>query len=121
MKLRTTWTVLPAAALLAGPLWAQTAPTTADQPASLETVVISGVRQAVKSAPDTKKNATGVQISRNAAESNQLLVRDYLIRLRSAAREFGLLADASNPGRSTLRSSRSSTCRPLTSCWIRFC
>lgn len=102
MKLRKSWAVTPAVALLAGPLWAQTAPTASDQPASLETVVVTGVRQAVKSALDTKKNAdqvqdsivaedigklpdnnviealqhvTGVQISRNAAEATQLLIR----------------------------------------------
>ena len=105
MKLRNTWAVTPAVALLAGPLWAQTAQTsqtTSDTPANLETVVVTGVRQAVKSALDTKKNAdqvqdsisaedvgklpdnnviealqhvTGVQISRNAAEADQLLIR----------------------------------------------
>ncbi len=104
MKLRKSWAVTPAVALLAGPLWAQSAPppTASDQPPNLETVVVTGVRQAVKSALDTKKKAdqvqdsivaedigklpdnnviealqhvTGVQISRNAAEANQLLIR----------------------------------------------
>jgi len=104
MKLRKGWAVTPAVVLLAGPLWAQTAPApvASDQPANMETVVVTGVRQAVKSALDTKKNAdqvqdsivaedigklpdnnviealqhvTGVQISRNAAEANQLLIR----------------------------------------------
>lgn len=104
MKLRRRWAVTPAVALLAGPLWAQTAPAPAasDQPANLETVVVTGIRQAVKSALDAKKNAdqvqdsiaaedigklpdnnviealqhvTGVQISRNAAEATQLLIR----------------------------------------------
>ena len=102
MKLRKGWAVTPAVVLLAGPLWAQTAPVASDQPANMETVVVTGVRQAVKSALDTKKNAdqvqdsivaedigklpdnnviealqhvTGVQISRNAAEANQLLIR----------------------------------------------
>jgi iron complex outermembrane recepter protein len=90
----------PALALLASTAWAQTAPAQSGQP--LEEVVVTGVRLAVKSALDTKKNAdqvqdsivaedigklpdnnviealqhvTGVQISRNAAEANQLLIR----------------------------------------------
>jgi iron complex outermembrane receptor protein len=36
---------------------APTAPATADQPESLETIVITGVRESVKSAEDIKKNS----------------------------------------------------------------
>src|SRR3984957_13459679 len=81
---------------------APAAPTAADQPESLETIIITGVRASVKSAEDIKKNSdqvvdsivsedigklpdnnviealqhvTGVQISRNAAEANMLLIR----------------------------------------------
>ncbi|HEY2417678.1 MAG TPA: TonB-dependent receptor [Steroidobacteraceae bacterium] len=91
--------------LVAGYAWGQAAPTTpatADQPESLDTVVVTGVRASVKSAEDIKKNSdqvvdsivaedigklpdnnviealqhvTGVQISRNAAEATQLLIR----------------------------------------------
>src|ERR1700689_4986401 len=94
-----------AASIVTGIAFGQAAPTTpatADQPESLETIVITGVRASVKSAEDIKKNSdqlvdsivsedigklpdnnviealqhvTGVQISRNAAEANMLLIR----------------------------------------------
>jgi iron complex outermembrane recepter protein len=96
---------LPALAvsILSGPAAAQTpllASSTDDN--NVETVVVTGVRASVKSAEDIKKNSdqlvdsivsqdigklpdnnviealqhvTGVQISRNAAEANQLLIR----------------------------------------------
>jgi iron complex outermembrane receptor protein len=103
MKLRTTVAATPAIALLAaGQALGQTAPTSTDQPATLDTVVVTGVRMSVKSALDTKKNSdqvedsivaedvgklpdnnviealqhvTGVQVSRNASEATQLLIR----------------------------------------------
>jgi len=103
MKLRTTVAATPAIALLAaGQALGQTAPTSSDQPATLDTVIVTGVRQSVKSALDTKKNSdqvedsivaedvgklpdnnviealqhvTGVQVSRNASEATQLLIR----------------------------------------------
>ncbi|HEY4940604.1 MAG TPA: TonB-dependent receptor [Rhizomicrobium sp.] len=85
----------------ANPSWAATA-TATDQSNQIETVIVTGVRASLKSAIDTKKNAdqigdsvvaedigklpdnnviealqhvTGVQVSRNAAEANQLLIR----------------------------------------------
>src|SRR6204780_2006811 len=94
-----------AASIVTGIAFGQAAPATppaADQPETLETIVITGVRASVKSAEDIKKNAdqvvdsivsedigklpdnnviealqhvTGVQISRNAAEATQLLIR----------------------------------------------
>jgi TonB-dependent receptor len=87
-------------ALLFGALAGTPAHAQADQP--LETVVVTGVRASIQSAQDVKKNApqmidsivaedigklpdnnviealqhvTGVQVSRNAAEANQLLIR----------------------------------------------
>ena len=103
MKLRITATATRAIALFAaGQALGQSVPQSSDQPAPLDTVIITGVRQSVKSALDTKKNSdqiqdsivsedigklpdnnviealqhvTGVQISRNAAEANQLLIR----------------------------------------------
>src|SRR5258707_2332340 len=84
--------------IAATPSLAQTAPATN----GIETVVVTGVRASVKSAIDTKKNSdqiqdsvvaedigklpdnnviealqhvTGVQVSRNPAEANQLLIR----------------------------------------------
>src|SRR5579862_3855903 len=94
-----------AASIVTGIAFGQTAPATppaADQPESLETIIITGVRASVKSAEDIKKNSdqvvdsivsedigklpdnnviealqhvTGVQISRNAAEADQILIR----------------------------------------------
>src|SRR5476649_1901937 len=94
-----------AVSLLTGYAYGQAAPATppsADTPESLETVVITGIRASVRSAEQEKKNSdqmvdaivaedigklpdnnviealqhvTGVQISRNAAETNQLLIR----------------------------------------------
>ena len=94
-----------AASIVTGLAFGQTAPATppaADQPETLETIIITGVRASVKSAEDIKKNSdqlvdsivaedigklpdnnviealqhvTGVQISRNAAEATQLLIR----------------------------------------------
>src|SRR5579863_3565544 len=94
-----------AASIVTGVAFGQAAPATppaADQPESLETIIITGVRASVKSAADIKKNSdqvvasivsedigklpdnnviealqhvTGVQISRNAAEANMLLIR----------------------------------------------
>ena len=103
MKLRITVAATPAIALIAASqAWGQTAPTTNGTPDTLEVVTVTGVRQAVKSALDTKKNSdqvqdsivaedvgklpdnnviealqhvTGVQVSRNAAEASQLLIR----------------------------------------------
>jgi TonB-dependent receptor len=87
--------------MASGRAFAQSAQTV-DQPASLESIVVTGVRLSVQSALNQKKNAdqvqdsvvaedigklpdnnviealqhvTGVQISRNAAEANQLLIR----------------------------------------------
>src|SRR5271168_1290713 len=93
-----------AVSILSGPTWAQTqlASSASDDTAILDTVIVTGVRASVKSAEDIKKNSdqlvdsivsqdigklpdnnviealqhvTGIQISRNAAESNQLLIR----------------------------------------------
>jgi iron complex outermembrane recepter protein len=94
-----------AVSLLTGYAYGQAAPATpptADTPESLETVVITGIRAAVRSAEEEKKNSdqmvdaivaedigklpdnnviealqhvTGVQIARNQAETNQLLIR----------------------------------------------
>src|SRR6204780_2539565 len=94
-----------AASIVTGVAFGQTAPAAppaADQPETLETIVITGVRASVKSAEDIKKNSdqlvdsivsedigklpdnnviealqhvTGIQISRNSAETNQLLIR----------------------------------------------
>jgi iron complex outermembrane recepter protein len=105
MKLRNPPLGAPAAlalAMVSGQAFAQAGPPAAAQPTSLETVVVTGVRASVKSALDAKKNSdqvedsivaedigklpdnnviealqhvTGVQISRNAAEANQLLIR----------------------------------------------
>jgi iron complex outermembrane recepter protein len=104
MKLRMTLACAPAAlacSLLSGQARSQAAPA-ADQPATLDTVIVTGVRASVKSALDAKKNSdqledsivaedigklpdnnviealqhvTGIQISRNQAETNQLLIR----------------------------------------------
>src|SRR5471030_288030 len=89
-----------AISLLAGSAFAQMAGP--QKPDDLETIVVTGVRASVKSALDIKKNSdqmvdsvvsedigklpdnnviealqhvTGVQISRNSAETNQLLIR----------------------------------------------
>ena len=105
MRLRNTLAVTPlvlAAFWMPGQACAQAGPAAGDQAASVETVVVTGVRAAVKSALDAKKNSdqvedsvvaedigklpdnnviealqhvTGVQISRNAAEATQLLIR----------------------------------------------
>ena len=102
MKLRASVLAIDSITVLTCQAWAQTAPVPSEQPDMLETVVVSGVRQAVKSALDDKKNAdqlrdsivaedigkladnnviealqhvTGVQVSRNAAEADQLLIR----------------------------------------------
>jgi TonB-dependent receptor len=87
--------------MMAGQAFGQAAPPAADQ-AALNEIVVTGIRLSVKSALDQKKNSdqlkdsivaedigklpdnnviealqhvTGVQISRNAAETNQLLIR----------------------------------------------
>ena len=103
MKLRIPAAATPAIALFAASqALGQTVPASTDQPTTLDTVIVTGVRMSVKSALDTKKNSdqvedsivaedigklpdnnviealqhvTGVQISRNAAEANQLLIR----------------------------------------------
>lgn len=103
MKLRITVAATPAIALIAASqAWGQTAPASNGTPDNLEIVTVTGVRQAVKSALDAKKNSdqvedsivaedvgklpdnnviealqhvTGVQISRNAAEADQILIR----------------------------------------------
>jgi iron complex outermembrane recepter protein len=88
--------------MLSGNAFPQTVVATVDKPKDLEEIVVTGVRISVKTALDAKKNAdqvqdsiyaedigklpdnnviealqhvTGVQISRNAAETNQLLIR----------------------------------------------
>jgi iron complex outermembrane recepter protein len=90
-----------AVSMMAGQAFGQAAPPAADQ-AALNEIVVTGIRLSVKSALDQKKNSdqlkdsivaedigklpdnnviealqhvTGVQISRNAAETNQLLIR----------------------------------------------
>jgi iron complex outermembrane receptor protein len=103
MKLRNVLSGVPAALFLctaASGLAA--AQDSTEQPGSVETVIVTGVRASVQSALDAKKNSdqllesivaedigklpdnnviealqhlTGVQISRNAAEANQLLIR----------------------------------------------
>jgi len=100
-KLLAGATVALTVTTLSGPVGAQTAPPPVGPPI-LEEVVVTGVRASVKSALDEKKNAdqlvdsivaqdvgklpdnnviealqhvTGVQISRNAAEADQLLIR----------------------------------------------
>ena len=103
MKLRIPAAATPAIALFAASqAWGQTAPASNDKPESLETIIVTGVRESVKSALDTKKNSdrvedsivaedvgklpdnnviealqhvTGVQVSRNASEATQLLIR----------------------------------------------
>lgn len=94
-----------AASIVTGVVFGQAAPPalpTAEQPETLETIIITGVRASVKSAEDIKKNSdqladaivaedigklpdnnviealqhvTGIQIARNTAETNQLLIR----------------------------------------------
>jgi iron complex outermembrane recepter protein len=88
--------------MLSGPAFSQAAAPTTDQSDELQTIVVTGVRLSVKTALEEKKNAdqirdsivaedigklpdnnviealqhvTGVQISRNAAEADQLLIR----------------------------------------------
>ncbi len=88
--------------MLSGNAFPQTAATTADQSKNLEEIVVTGVRISVQTALDLKKNTdrvqdsivaedigklpdnnviealqhvTGVQVSRNAAEADQLLIR----------------------------------------------
>src|SRR5690349_16936122 len=85
----------------AGPVWAQTAPSGTGTD-DLNEIVVTGLRASVKSALDIKMNSdqlvdaivaedigklpdnnviealqhvSGIQISRNAAEANQLLIR----------------------------------------------
>jgi TonB-dependent receptor len=97
MKLRNVWT----AVFMTGAA-AVAAAQEADQPGKVETVIVTGVRASVQSALEQKKNSdqlqesivaedigklpdnnviealqhvTGVQISRNASEANQLLIR----------------------------------------------
>ncbi|MEP6883601.1 MAG: TonB-dependent receptor [Gammaproteobacteria bacterium] len=100
--LASAWYAL-AVSSIAGQAFAQTAPPqSSQQPGDLDTIVVTGVRASVKSALDIKKNSdqlvdsivsedigklpdnnviealqhvTGIQISRNAAEANQLLIR----------------------------------------------
>src|SRR6202161_1729978 len=94
-----------AISMMTGAAYGQAAPQTQEaqnQSTTLETVVVTGIRASVKSAIELKKNSdqiedsivaqdigklpdnnviealqhvTGVQISRNAAETNQLLIR----------------------------------------------
>src|SRR6202044_2414799 len=91
-----------AVSLVSGQAFAQAAPQAADQSAGLNEIVVTGIRLSLKSALDQKKNSdqvvdsivsedigklpdnnviealqhvTGVQISRNAAEANMLLIR----------------------------------------------
>lgn len=92
-----------AVSLTTGQVFAQTAPPQSNQgPGDLDTIVVTGVRASVKSALDIKKNSdqledsivsedigklpdnnviealqhvTGIQIARNQAETNQLLIR----------------------------------------------
>lgn len=91
-----------AISLFTGQAFAQAVPQSNDQSNTVETVVVTGVKASVESALDIKKNAdqmvdsivaedigklpdnnviealqhvTGVQISRNAAEADQLLIR----------------------------------------------
>ncbi|HWA91445.1 MAG TPA: TonB-dependent receptor [Rhizomicrobium sp.] len=102
MTLRSAFACAAAIAAIStsGPLFAQEAQQTQSDP--IETVVVTGVRASVKSSLEVKKKAdqlvdsivaedigklpdnnviealqhvTGVQISRNAAEANQLLIR----------------------------------------------
>ena len=95
-----------AVSLTVAPTFAQTAAPTTGNSDDLTTIVVTGVRASVKSSLDIKKNAdqmqdsivaedigklpdnnviealqhvTGVQISRNAAEATQLLVRGHLV------------------------------------------
>ena len=103
MKLRITVAATPAIALIAASqAWGQSAPASNGTPDNLQNVIVTGVRQSVKSALDTKKNSdqmqdsivaedvgklpdnnviealqhvTGVQVSRNASEATQLLIR----------------------------------------------
>jgi iron complex outermembrane recepter protein len=91
-----------AVSMMSGQAFAQAAPQATDQSAGLNEIVVTGIRLSLKSALDQKKNSdqlkdsivsedigklpdnnviealqhvTGVQISRNAAETNQLLIR----------------------------------------------
>jgi iron complex outermembrane recepter protein len=102
MKVRNAWRGVATAAFLGAVGGLATAQEQTDQSSSLETVIVTGVRASVQSALDQKKNSdqllesivaedigklpdnnviealqhvTGIQISRNAAEANQLLVR----------------------------------------------
>jgi TonB-dependent receptor len=88
--------------MISGQAFAQATPQAADQSTGLNEIVVTGIRLSLKSALDQKKNSdqlkdsivaedigklpdnnviealqhvTGVQISRNAAETNQLLIR----------------------------------------------
>jgi TonB-dependent receptor len=101
-KQLATATVALTITTLSAPVNAQTAPAASAGPAVLEEVVVTGVRASVKSALDEKKNAdqlvdsivsqdigkfpdnnviealqhvTGIQISRNTSEPDQLLIR----------------------------------------------
>jgi iron complex outermembrane recepter protein len=91
-----------AVSMMSGQAFAQAAPQATDQSAGLNEIVVTGIRLSLQSALDQKKNSdqlkdsivaedigklpdnnviealqhvTGVQISRNAAETNQLLIR----------------------------------------------
>src|SRR5450432_4790022 len=91
-----------AASMMSGQAFSQTAQPSAEQSPGLNEIVVTGLRLSVQSALDQKKNSdqlkdsivaedigklpdnnviealqhvTGVQISRNAAEANQLLIR----------------------------------------------
>jgi len=102
MKLRNVWSGVPTALFLCTATGLATAQDATEQQGSLDTVIVTGVRASVQSALDEKKNSdqfqesivaedigklpdnnviealqhlTGVQISRNAAEANQLLIR----------------------------------------------
>jgi TonB-dependent receptor len=102
MKSRNGWSGVPAVLFLWTASGLAAAQDSTEQPGTVETVIVTGVRASVQSALDAKKNSdqlqesivaedigklpdnnviealqhlTGVQISRNAAEANQLLIR----------------------------------------------
>src|SRR5580692_5562241 len=110
-----------AVSMMSGQIFAQAAPQGPDESSSLNEIVVTGIRLSVKSALDQKKNSdqlkdsivaedigklpdnnviealqhvTGVQISRNAAETNQLLIRglpdiETLVNGREIFTSFG--------------------------------
>jgi iron complex outermembrane recepter protein len=110
-----------AISMMSGRAFAQAAPQATDQSSGLNEIVVTGIRLSVTSALDQKKNSdqlkdpivaedigklpdnnviealqhvTGVQISRNAAETNQLLIRglpdiETLVNGREIFTSFG--------------------------------